>query len=72
MRNPVHRARRRKFCGNKKSYLTREDACCDMGLLAKTREAIPGEYMLNVYTCKHCGGFHVGHTPKKVRERFGL
>jgi hypothetical protein len=69
MRNKIHRRKRKKFCGEKRSYLTREDACSDMGLPAKTT----GTKGLSVYRCKDgCGQFHIGHTPYKIQQRFGL
>jgi len=71
MRNKKHRNLRKKFCGEKRKrcYLTRDDASSDMGLLTKTT----GTTGLSVYRCRNgCGQYHIGHTPKEVRQRFGL
>ena len=70
MRNPVHRQRRREVCAEtgKHKYLTREDAAAGMGALARRT----GTEGLSAYRCPTCGKHHVGHTPKKIMERFGL
>jgi len=64
MRNPIHRNRRRKLCGRKKKYLSRESASADMGLLAQST----GTTGLTVYRCKDCGEFHVGHARADMRR----
>lgn len=71
-RNIRHRNRRRKLCGEKLSHLTREEACRYMGMLQESKIPTPGETIISVYFHKDCGGWHVGHTPRAVRERFGL
>lgn len=68
MRNKKHQAIRRKNCGEKRSYLTREDAAHNMGLLA----SMTGTTGLSVYRCAACREFHVGHTPRGLRDRYGL
>jgi hypothetical protein len=68
MRNLIHRNHRRKLCGEKVSYLTREDACFVMGALARATEG----RNLNVYFHALCDGWHVGHTPRALRVKFGL
>lgn len=68
MRNPIHRNHRRKLCGGKVSYLTREDACFVMGRLSQNT----GSKNLSVYFHALCGGYHVGHIPRALRQKFGL
>jgi hypothetical protein len=70
MRNLKHQNRRRKLCDGKISYLTMEAACAGMGKVMELagQQAQP----LSVYRHAKCGGFHIGHTPKEIRERFGL
>ncbi len=51
---------RRKECGNKIKYETHEAA-------NKVRKHVD-YYKTNVYKCKWCGGFHIGHTPYGVRK----
>lgn len=57
------RAQRRKECTGKKPYPSREAAEIDARCLARKTG-----HRFNVYTCKHCHGIHVGHTPKKVLQ----
>jgi hypothetical protein len=68
MRNPRHRKRRKKRCGNKIRYRTREDACHNMGLLARTANT----QNLSVYRCAKCHEYHVGHLPAKIRDKYGV
>jgi len=70
MRNLKHRRLRKQFCSStgKRKYKTREDAAHDMGLLARTALSTG----LNAYRCRECSEFHVGHTTRLVRARFGL
>lgn len=72
MRNRTHKNRRNKHCGKHRCYLTREDACHNMLLLANSENCHPYEQMFNVYRCKTCQEFHVGHMPFAVRERYNL
>ena len=75
MRNLTHRHRRDKRCGEHRCYLTLEDACSNLFLLAHSpeRKAGPTETnLLNVYRCHQCGEFHVGHIPAAIRLRFQL
>jgi len=68
MRNKIHRNRRKKRCGDKVRYLTREDAAHNMILLAEQR----GVTGLSVYKCVDCKEFHVGHTPTRIRQLYDL
>ncbi len=68
MRNKTHRNRRKKRCGEHISYLTREDACHNMLLLAGTT----GTTGLTSYHCQTCGDWHVGHAPRAIRQRYCL
>lgn len=70
MRNKTHRHRRQKHCGEKRCYLTREDACHNMLLLANRPDRAAGP--LNVYRCETCQEFHVGRIPPAIRERYQL
>lgn len=68
MRNRTHKNRRNKRCGEKRCYLTREDACHNMLLLAGTT----GTGNLSCYRCEDCKEWHVGHMPMSIRERYQL
>jgi hypothetical protein len=68
MRNPTHRNRRKKVCGKHRCYPTREDGAVGMFLLS-SRTGTTG---LSVFRCKLCGEFHVGHTPRAIKLRYGL
>ncbi len=72
MRNKNHRNRRDKHCGEKRCYLTREDACHNMLLLANSENCKPHIAPLSVYRCSNCQEFHVGHMPTAIRERYQL
>jgi hypothetical protein len=49
---------RRRRCDKKKRYKTKEEACKDIWILMKKQ---PGD-KFNWWKCKHCKGWHVGHT----------
>lgn len=51
---------RRKACEGKARHLTAEHA---MIALRKTRQPD-----MNVYRCRFCGGYHIGHLPKWMRR----
>ena len=75
MRNLIHRRRRHKLCRHHRCYLTLEDACHDLLLLAHSplRALGPEESnQLDVYRCPHCHEFHVGHIPASVRNTYKL
>lgn len=55
------RKQRRKACTGKVRHETLEFA-----LIAK--KMVPYGKELVAYKCKSCGGFHIGHPPKKVRR----
>lgn len=50
---------RRKQCESKKRYSTREEAERAIAQIFYHSHGYPGK--LNVYHCKFCGGWHVGH-----------
>jgi len=53
-------------CAGKRAYATREDAEAHMWRLVRSRgAALSG---LNVYDCRFCAGFHVGHRPRGRRR----
>jgi hypothetical protein len=54
------RGKRRKSCGQKKRYETREEALAVWRSLQR-RETHP----MRVYPCRFCRGYHVGHMPHK-------
>lgn len=49
---------RRKQCGKKIRYVTQEEAKAAMGSMFR-RCGYPGA--MNIYHCKFCGGWHIGH-----------
>lgn len=58
---------RRRQCGSKVRYPTREmakDAMCSV-----IRNGRKHGGWLHVYPCRFCGGFHYGHRPKIHNER---
>lgn len=55
------RNKRRKACTRKVRHETLEAAII-------ARKKLPYGRELCAYKCKFCGGFHIGHPPKKVRE----
>jgi len=55
---------RRSECGNKKKFDTFEEA----GRSSKISSMITKRRIM-AYKCKWCGGFHIGHPPKKVKQR---
>ena len=55
------RAERRRACERKKRY-ERDEAVKVMVQLRRK-----GEPHMNAYHCRYCGGWHVGHLPKKLR-----
>ena len=52
-------------CDNKKKYHTRKLAQKDVDRLMKTKVIEADKaYPMNAYLCRHCGSYHMGHTPK--------
>lgn len=58
------RNQRRKACERKRKYLTMDEAVQDAMVLRKKNLG----HVLDAYQCGHCGAWHVGHRPKKVRD----
>jgi hypothetical protein len=52
---------RRKGCAGKTRHETREAARAHLLELRRP-------WTLNVYPCRYCGGFHVGHKPHGRRK----
>jgi len=65
--NPMASKRRvrRKQCQHKKRHPDQQSARYHRFLLNQK----DGEQM-NVYKCRFCGGWHVGHQPRKRRKDF--
>lgn len=59
------RAVRRRACKGKVRYGTLPDALAE---IHRPRSKVGVFEVLNVYRCKFCTGFHVGHMPRKVRR----
>lgn len=55
------RHQRRKACGTKVRYET-------VGAALDARRRRPFGRELGAYHCRFCGGFHLGHPPKHVRQ----
>lgn len=53
-------------CDTKRAHATRGAAMQD--LKALVRRGANGD-LLNVYSCRHCGSYHVGHKPGTGRKR---
>lgn len=54
---------RRKACGNKVKHATHDEA-----ILVAHKTARKYKQRLSAYKCKYCGSYHVGHTPKEVKQ----
>ena len=53
------RAQRRKTCGHKRRYESRDQALTSLiGFI----RAKPSKGMLRIYHCRFCHGFHYGHS----------
>lgn len=59
------RAIRRKQCKGKVRYDTQVAAQRGIGRLRRDTGSV-GFY--TAYRCDFCGGFHFGHTPKRIRQ----
>lgn len=55
------RATRARACDGKQRHPNREAAV--QRLLALARKTGTATHSLNVYRCRHCQGFHIGHRP---------
>lgn len=53
---------RKKMCSGKDRYSTLEEA------QAQARLANKRTSWINAYHCKSCGGYHIGHAPRNVRQ----
>lgn len=58
------RARRRQACAGKQRHETEAAARAHAASLYRKR----GAQGLNVYKCKFCGAWHVGHRPLRLKE----
>lgn len=58
---------RRKSCQSKKRYSTMDEAYSALRQAIKREETFKGA--MNVYPCKFCGGYHIGHISKIIKER---
>lgn len=54
---------RRKACGSKVKHATHEAA-----QIAAHKSAKKFKQRLSAYKCQYCGCYHVGHTPKAVKQ----
>lgn len=52
-------------CTEKVRHDNRQTALAAMWSLVHRRGACPARY--NVYRCRHCPGWHVGHRPRRRR-----
>lgn len=56
------RAIRRKACKGKVRHVNAQDAYAHLRHL---HQAKGDQGRMNVYACRFCGGFHIGHTPRR-------
>lgn len=56
---------RRRTCDRKVRYETQEEASA-----ARTRLFRSGSGGMNVYKCKFCGGYHIGHRNERQQKAF--
>lgn len=58
---------RKRGCRGKRRYgsLLQAQICASVAT-RKTRQKI------NAYPCRNCGGYHIGHAPRRVSRRLGL
>lgn len=54
---------RRKACGNKVKHANLANA-----QIAAHNSARKFKQRLSAYKCQYCGSYHVGHTPKAVKQ----
>ncbi|MDQ4096014.1 MAG: hypothetical protein M3174_07415 [Actinomycetota bacterium] len=62
---PGRKQTRARTCERKRRYATSGEA----ESTAAHRRAESGEQDLDVYPCRYCGGWHIGHTPPARRGR---
>lgn len=48
-----------RACGTKKRYSSKTTANAKIRAMVRAKQIIPGSW--DVYTCRFCGGYHVGH-----------
>ena len=56
------RGQRRRRCLGKRKYETRAEALRDAADMRRKQKRND----IDAYHCLHCGGIHVGHTPKRT------
>jgi len=62
------RRMRRQACGSKRRYLTPEEGRVAIWQLNRT-QGVPGyRGHMNVYKCKFCHSYHVGHRPNSIAK----
>ncbi len=57
------RAKRRKACDGKVRYAGHDDAQAQAVYRSKCARCL-----ILPYRCQHCGGWHIGHAPAKVKH----
>ena len=57
---------RRKVCGNKNRYVSTNAARDTIGKL-KRQGKLNG--IVNIYKCKFCKGWHLGHAPNFIQRK---
>lgn len=62
------RAIRRKSCKGKVRYTSQPAAQAAIGRLRRNTKSTG---WFTAYACQFCGGFHFGHTPRRVRQAMG-
>ena len=60
---------RRKMCGNKRKYKSKEEAYGIKNRMRRQEKMKGVAIRVNVYKCPHCGYFHMGHAPQRKRTR---
>jgi hypothetical protein len=59
------RAQRRRACKGKVRHEDQATAQRELGRLARSKGSMNIAH-LNVYHCRWCGAWHVGHTPARI------
>lgn len=57
---------RRKACTGKRQYLTHAEANVAAHNTARTFQQ-----RIGAYKCTYCGNYHVGHTPRAIKQFIG-
>lgn len=55
------RGRRRRACVGKRKYATAKEALRDVADMRRKQRRSD----IDAYHCRHCGGIHIGHTPRR-------